>query len=175
MGLFFFLLFAIVKANKTNRISRKRKGIAVKLSTKGRYGVSAMYDLAVHYGQGPISLKNVAQRQEISEHYLEQLMGTLRKAGFVKSVRGAQGGYSLTKTPEEISVGDIIRVMEGPIAPVDCLLSGKEDNKYCTKACTCVTRGVWAKVGDSITQVLDSITLQDLCNQVENETGKPQL
>lgn len=138
----------------------------MKLSTKGRYGVAAMYDLALHYGQGPISLKSVAQRQEISEHYLEQLMGILRKAGFVKSIRGAQGGYSLTKHPAVISVGDIIRVMEGPIAPVDCLLDDSaQDNNYCEKAGLCVTRGVWAKVRDSINNVLDSISLADLCRE----------
>lgn len=135
----------------------------MKLSTKGRYGVAAMYDLALHFGQGPISLKSVAIRQGISEHYLEQLMGTLRKAGFVKSVRGAQGGYTLTKDPKAISVGDIIRIMEGPIAPVDCLLSDADDNEYCERACACVTRGVWAKVRDSISSVLDSISLADLC------------
>lgn len=138
----------------------------MKLSTKGRYGVAAMYDLALHYGQGAISLKSVAQRQGISEHYLEQLMGTLRKAGYVKSVRGAQGGYALTKEPAQISVGDIIRIMEGPIAPVDCLLSDEDTNRtFCARVNICVTRGVWAKVRDSITSVLDSITLADLCNE----------
>jgi len=137
--------------------------MSVKLSTKGRYGVAAMYDLAMHYGEGPISLKSVALRQEISEHYLEQLMGTLRKAGYVKSVRGAQGGYELTKDPSQISVGDIIKVMEGPIAPVDCLLTDESTNAYCQRADDCVTRGVWVKVRDSITGVLDSISLADLC------------
>ncbi len=124
-----------------------------------------MFDLALHHGQGPISLKSVAQRQGISEHYLEQLMGTLRKAGYVKSVRGAQGGYTLTKAPAEITVGDIIRIMEGPTAPVDCLLADTENNKYCVRAGHCVTRGVWAKVRDSIDAVLDSITLADLANE----------
>ncbi|SDF10764.1 RrF2 family transcriptional regulator [Sporolituus thermophilus] len=138
----------------------------MKLSTKGRYGVAAMYDLALHYGQGPISLKNVAKRQGISEHYLEQLMGILRKAGYVKSIRGAQGGYTLTKDPAEITVGDIIRIMEGPIAPVDCLLT---DNNTCKRADICVTRGVWAKVRDSISQVLDSISLADLCREEKDK------
>ena len=137
----------------------------MKLSTKGRYGVAAMYDLALHYGQGPISLKSVAIRQGISEHYLEQLMGTLRKSGYVKSVRGAQGGYALTKEPAQISVGDIIKIMEGPIAPVDCLLTDAIDNEYCQRASICVTRGVWAKVRDSINGVLDSISLADLCRE----------
>lgn len=138
----------------------------MKISTKGRYGVAAMYDLALHYGQGPVSLKSVAKRQKISEHYLEQLMSTLRKAGFVKSIRGAQGGYTLSKEPADISVGDIIRVMEGPIALVDCLLADAADKESCCeRAGICVTRGVWAKVCDSITDVLDSISLADLCRE----------
>lgn len=137
----------------------------MKLSTKGRYGVSAMYDLALHYGEGSIALKSIAARQGISENYLEQLMAVLRKAGYVKSVRGAQGGYTLIKDPADISVGDIIRIMEGPIAPVDCLLGDSEDNEYCDRADSCVTRGVWAKLRDSISGVLDSISLADLCKE----------
>ena len=143
----------------------------MKLSTKGRYGVIAMYDLALNSGdKTPISIKNVAERQQISEHYLEQLMGQLRKAGLVKSTRGAQGGYFLTRDPKEITIGDIIRVMEGPIAPVDCLLSkDKNDSHYCAKCDACVTQGIWAKVADSISKVLDSITLEDLCRSEKNE------
>ncbi len=137
----------------------------MKISTKGRYGVAAMYDLALHYGQGPVALKSVAQRQKISEHYLEQIISTLRKAGYVKSIRGAQGGYTLSKEPGKISVGDIIRIMEGPIVLVDCLLADPADTDCCERAGICVTRGVWAKVCDSITQVLDSISLADLCQE----------
>ncbi|MDU2066781.1 MAG: Rrf2 family transcriptional regulator, partial [Sporomusaceae bacterium] len=142
--------------------------------TKGRYGVTAMVDLALHYGDGPQALKMVAQRQGISENYLEQLISVLRKSGYVKSIRGAQGGYVLTKSPEEVSVGDIIRLMEGPIAPVDCLISddGSGQNDYCEKAGNCVTQGVWAKVRDSITNVLDSISLADLCRDEKLEEMK---
>ena len=126
-----------------------------------------MYDLALHQGSGPISLKSVAERQGISEHYLEQLMGSLRKAGYVRSVRGAQGGYQLTKKPEEISVGDIVRAMEGPIAPVDCLLGDADDNNpHCKKAASCIRRGVWAKMQDSINHTLDEISLADMCRDV---------
>ena len=143
----------------------------MKLSTKGRYGVIAMYDLALNSGdKTPISIKNVAERQQISEHYLEQLMGQLRKAGLVKSTRGAQGGYFLTRDPKEITIGDIIRVMEGPIAPVDCLLSkDKNDSNYCEKCDACVTQSVWAKVAESISKVLDSITLEDLCRSEKSD------
>jgi len=137
----------------------------MKLSTKGHYGLKAMFDLAQHYGEGPIPLKSVAERQELSEHYLEQLISGLRKAGLVKSVRGAQGGYTLAKEPSEIKVGDVIRVLEGPIAPVDCV--NDDDAECCHKADYCVTRNVWEKVKDSITEVLDSITLEDMCKDAE--------
>lgn len=132
----------------------------MKLSTRGEYGLRAMFDLAQHYGEGPIPIKSVAERQDISEHYLEQLIAALRKAGLVKSVRGAQGGYTLSREPEEITVGDIIRVLEGPIAPVDCLNAGEGES--CERAETCVTKGIWEKVRDSISDVLDSFTLADM-------------
>jgi Rrf2 family protein len=144
----------------------------MKLSTKGRYGVVAVYDIAMHSGGEPVSLKSVSLRQDISEHYLEQLMAPLRKAGFVKSARGSKGGYLLTRAPGDITVGDIIRVMEGPIAPVDCLLWEEPgQSKYCPRTESCVTRGIWQKVGESIAQVLDAITIQDLC---EGKAEEPQ-
>lgn len=129
-----------------------------------------MFDLAQHHGEGPIPLKSVAERQDLSEHYLEQLIAGLRKAGLVKSVRGAQGGYSLAKDPSEIRVGDIIRVLEGPIAPVECV--NQEDHEFCDKADFCITRGVWEKVRDSITQVLDSITLADMVEDYKKAQQK---
>lgn len=132
----------------------------MKLSTKGRYGMKAMFDLALHYGNGPISLKSIAERQEISDHYLEQLIATLRKANLVKSVRGAQGGYMLASEPQNITVGDIIRTLEGPLAPSDCVM--EEDPKACERANYCVTKVVWEKIRDSFNDVIDSITLQDM-------------
>ena len=93
----------------------------MKLSQRGRYGVLALQDLANEYGTGPVALKSIAERQDISENYLEQLMGTLKKAGFVNSIRGAQGGYILAKEPVDISIGEIIVAMEGPIAFADCM------------------------------------------------------
>ncbi|TYZ28434.1 Rrf2 family transcriptional regulator [Selenomonas caprae] len=135
----------------------------MKMSTKGRYSVTALYELALHYGEGPVALKCVAQSQGLSENYLEQLMVPLRRAGLVKSIRGAQGGYMLGREPREITIGAIITTVEGPIAVVDCLLAeaGAEDQP-CERACACVTRGIWEKVCDSISEVLDSITLQTL-------------
>lgn len=138
----------------------------MKLSTKGRYGVAVMYELALQYGNGPMSLKEIAQNQGISKPYLEQLVSTLRNTGFVTSVRGAQGGYMLTRSPDQITVGDIITAMEGPIALVDCLMDHKvEGNSYCEKAGSCVARNVWARVCDSIKDVLYSISLADLCKE----------
>lgn len=137
----------------------------MKLSTKGRYGLKAMFDLAQNYGNGPIPLNNIAQRNNISEHYLEQLIAVLRKANLVKSVRGAQGGYILNKAPEAITVGDIIRVLEGPIAPVDCV--NEEEPEPCDNADFCITRTIWARVRDSVTEVLDSITLEDMLEETK--------
>lgn len=138
----------------------------MKLSTRGRYGVTAMYELALNYGKGPLSLRTIAAKQDISDNYLEQLICSLRNAGLVKSTRGAQGGYVLTKSPEEITIGDIITIMEGPIALVDCLLNDVDsEHQICKKANHCVTRDVWENVCQSISEVLDSITLADLCEK----------
>ena len=132
----------------------------MKLSTKGRYGVKAMFDLALHGGDSPLPLKTIAGRQEISEPYLEQLISTLRKAGLVKSVRGARGGYLLALRPDQITVGSIIRSLEGSMAPTDCV--AEDDPGDCVKADCCVTRGIWEKIRISIDNVIDSITLQDM-------------
>ena len=131
------------------------------LSTKGRYGLKIMYELALNYGEGPMPLKEVAQRQQLSETYLEQLIAHLKKAGLVRSIRGAQGGYELTRKPEEISVGEIIRTLEGPLAPSECVV---DDEPECTKAENCVTRLIWEKIMEGINNVVDSITLNDMVN-----------
>jgi Rrf2 family transcriptional regulator, cysteine metabolism repressor len=140
----------------------------MKVSTKSRYGVAAMVDIAQHFGKGPVALRSVAERQQVSEHYLEQLMSNLRNAGFVRSIRGAQGGYVLAKNPIDITVGDIVRAMEGPIAPVDCLLAEKgQDNPYCAKTQDCIRRNIWLKMGESITEALDAISLESLCKEAQ--------
>lgn len=132
----------------------------MKLSTKGRYGLKAMLDLAIHGQNGHIALNSIAERQHISEYYLEQLIAILRKAGLVESMRGAQGGYMLAKPAQEITVGDILRTLEGSLAPVDCVM---EDKKIeCSQADYCVTKSIWLKIRDSINKVVDNITLQDL-------------
>lgn len=132
----------------------------MKLSTKGRYGLKAMFELAIHYGEGPVPLRNIAESQDISEHYLEQLIAVLRKSGLTSSVRGAQGGYLLNDTPNNITVGDVIRALEGEIAPSDCVLD--ENTGKCIKEEFCVTKNVWIKIRNSINEVIDSITLQDM-------------
>ena len=123
----------------------------MKISTKGRYGLTIMMELASKYGEGPISLKSIAEKNGLSEHYLEQLIAPLRNAGLVKSVRGAYGGYVLSKEPQSITSGDVIRILEGPISPVDF---AEEDDP--------AKRDLWLRIRDSIANVLDSTTLSDL-------------
>jgi len=135
----------------------------MKLSTKGRYGVKSMLDLALHDGEGPVALKSIAERQEISENYLEQLFASLKKAGHVNSVRGAQGGYMLAHSPENITIGSILRALEGSLAPVDCVMED-EPNK-CSKSDKCVTKIVWEKIRDKVNEAVDSITLADLIEE----------
>jgi Rrf2 family transcriptional regulator, cysteine metabolism repressor len=130
----------------------------MRLSTKGRYGLKAMFELALNESNGPVPLKHIAQKRNISEQYLEQIFASLRKAGLVKSIRGAQGGYLLGRTPDEITVGDIIVVLEGPVAPSECVL----DSENCENSEECVTKIVWEKIKTSIEEVIDSITLQDM-------------
>lgn len=137
----------------------------MRLSTRGHYGLKAMFDLAQHYGPEPIPLKTVAQRQNISDSYLEQLIATLRNSGLVKSVRGSQGGYILAKEPEKITVGDIIRAMEGPIAPVDCV--SEVDPTECERSDFCITRTVWERVRDGLAELMDSISLADMIKDAE--------
>jgi len=137
----------------------------LRLSTKGKYGLKAMYDLALNYGDEPISLKSIAQRQGISEYYLEQLIAILKKAGLVRSIRGAYGGYILARDPSEITVGDVLRALEGPIGLVECVL--EQDAIKCFKYENCITRIVWERISDSIIQTIDSITLRDMCNEAK--------
>lgn len=134
----------------------------MRLSTRGRYGLKAMYQLALHYGEGPIPLNYVANEQGLSENYLEQLFSVLRKEGLLISVRGAQGGYMLAKHPEDITIGNILRALEGDMAPVDCVIN---DNVTCEREEGCVTKLVWMRLKDSINNVIDSITLQDMLNE----------
>lgn len=137
----------------------------MKLSTKGRYGLQAMVDLAVYSKEKHISLKSIAERLCMSENYLEQLMALLKKNGLVSSVRGAQGGYFLAKDADAITIGEILRALEGSLAPTDCTC---EDNTYhCTLDGKCVTRSVWEQIRDSINKVVDNISLKQLMEDYE--------
>lgn len=138
----------------------------MKLSTKGRYGLRALIDLAQNGGEQPVSITSISTRQDISERYLEQLMSMLKKAGIVRSVRGAGGGYVLVKRLEDISVGDVLRALEGSLEPVDCV--GLEPNGGCSVSDSCVTKYVWKKINDSINQTVDEIKL----DQLVKENGK---
>jgi Rrf2 family protein len=132
----------------------------MKFSTKGRYGLKAMLDLAVHNNEGQVVLKSIAERQGLSENYLEQLFAILKKAKLVKSIRGSQGGYSLAKDPEKITVGEILRSLEGSLVSSDCVA---ENGESCHSSYNCcVTKSVWAKIHEGIDNVTDSITLQQL-------------
>lgn len=136
----------------------------MKISTKGRYGLTIMIELGKKYGGGPISLKSIAKTHNLSEHYLEQLAGPLRNAGLVKSVRGAYGGYVLANEPAKITAGDIIRVLEGPISPVE----GIEEEEP-------AKRNLWMKVRDAVKDVLDNTTIEDLANYEEDGTETPYM
>lgn len=131
----------------------------MKISTKGRYALRLMLDLAIYNTGEPISLKDVARRQQISEKYLEQIISMLNKAGFVRSVRGAQGGYMLKKAPAEYTVGMILRLTEGDLAPVSCV---GEDSIECGRRDECVTVRIWQQLNSAINGVVDGITLEDM-------------
>lgn len=146
----------------------------MKFSTKGRYGLRAMIDLAVYSEKEPVSIQSIAIRQNISERYLEQLMAKLKKADLVTSIRGAGGGYQLTRSAKEISVGDILRALEGDLRAVTC--SGQDGEGSCEKADLCVSRYVWQRVNESIENTVDTMYLEQLveASKTIQEKGKTQ-
>lgn len=131
----------------------------MKLSTRGKYGLKAMFELSLQYGKGPMSLREIGLKHNISANYLEHIFSDLKKSGLVESIRGAQGGYILKQEPNKISVGDIIRSLEGDIAPVSCVSTSKE---RCPREDKCVTKNVWKKLNDSINSAIDTTTLADM-------------
>lgn len=139
----------------------------MKISTKGRYALRLLLDLAVYDTGEPVSLKDIARRQDISEKYLEQIISVLNKAGYVRSVRGANGGYILRKKPEEVTVGMILRLTEGSLAPVACVT----DEGECEREQDCVTIYVWRRLNQAINEVVDGITLADLVAMQEAKAG----
>lgn len=140
----------------------------MKLSTRGQYGTRALLDLALHTGNGPVPLKDVARRQDISLHYLEHLIGPLVAAGILGSTRGARGGIQLKKNPREIKLSQVVPLLEGSLAPVECL----NNPQVCPRYDRCVTRGVWDRMKQALDEVLEATTLQDL---VEEQLARDQL
>ncbi len=130
----------------------------MKISTRGRYATRALLDLAEHYGEGPVVLSDIAERQEISEQYLEHLIGPLKNAGLVKSIRGASGGFVLARQPSEVRVSQIIQAVEGPTGITDCV----DDPGICPRSRECPTRDIWAKATAAMDSVFASFTLADL-------------
>jgi Rrf2 family protein len=139
----------------------------MKISTRGQYGTRALLDLALHWGEGPVLLKDIAQRQEISLAYLEHLIAPLVAAGIIRSARGAQGGVWLAKPPQEIRLNEVVQLLEGSITPVECLNSPES----CSRTDLCATRDIWGELKKAMDDVLESITLQDL---VERQKRKQQ-
>lgn len=135
----------------------------MKISTKGRYALRLMVDLAVEGRGGPVALRDVARRQDISEKYLEQLVPPLTRAGLLKSVRGAAGGYLLTRPPEAYTAGEILRAQEGSLAPVECV----DDAHPCQRRGCCPTAPLWRRIAQAVDQVVDNTTLQDLAEEYQ--------
>ncbi|CAB1128961.1 Rrf2 family transcriptional regulator [Candidatus Hydrogenisulfobacillus filiaventi] len=134
----------------------------LRVSSKGRYGVKAVYELARNYGNGALTVSAIARRQAISEQYLEQLMVPLKRAGLVVGVRGAQGGYRLARQPAEISVGDVVRALEGPIGIADCT---SEAASSCPEIGRCIGPDVWSRVQDALLGAMDAMTFQQLVEE----------
>lgn len=140
----------------------------MKLSTRTRYGMRAIIELAQHEGKRPLQLKVIAERQDISVKYLEQLMSLLRSAGFVRSVRGSKGGYVLARPADQIKLNEVFRCLEGPVTTAECT----EDESYCERSADCAARQVWVRVEAAIQDVLGSIKLSDLVQESKPTTAE---
>ncbi len=135
----------------------------MKLSSRSRYGFRAILELAVEYGNGPLQIKTIAKREDISNKYLEQLVAMLKASGLVRSIRGPKGGYELTRPPGDVKLSEVFTTLEGPVVTVECL----EHPEFCPRCTECVTRDVWAKMQSAIMGVLESMTLQDLVDKTK--------
>ena len=140
----------------------------MRLTTKGRYGVRAMVALALHYGEGPVSVRYISEREDLSLDYLEQLFIKLRRKGLVKSIRGSRGGFLLARPPSKIKIGDIIKSIEEPLGLIPCIESW-EKCRTCPRYEGCTIRVLWKKIGSRIIDILDSTTLKDLCAESEKK------
>ncbi len=140
----------------------------MKISTKSRYGLRAVFDIAYHSAGLSTQVKDISARQDISPRYIEQIFQKLKRAGIIKSIRGPAGGYYLAKKFDEISVGDVVRATEGAIHLVHCTGSAKNGRKTCDRMEQCVVRDVWTEATDRLMTYLDSVTLQDLCKEAQS-------
>lgn len=149
------------KPDKKTRINsgNRERDEALVISTRGRYGLRAMFEIAKAYGEGTLSIKQIAAAQGLSEQYLEQIFAKLKAAGLVESTRGAGGGYSLSAVPTEITVGQVLVALEGELSPAECV---GEDATECKNACVCTTHVIWQRIYDGFNNVIHSITLQDM-------------
>jgi len=143
----------------------------MRISTKGDYATRALQDLALHFEQGPIAIEKIAARQGLPVRYLEQLLLTLKRAGFLLSKRGVNGGYSLAKPPAQITLGEVLRAVDGPIEAIYCL--DKPPRDECAREPDCVLRDVWAEVGRAVSAIVDHTTLQDLCDRMRRKATEP--
>ena len=133
----------------------------MKVSMKGDYGVRALVELAHHYGEGPLQSAVIAKRQSIPELYLDQLLTALRRAGFIRSVRGPQGGHALIRDPRDVRLSEAIGALEGSLAPIACL----DDQTGCRKATNCSLRPVWQEIEEATLRILDGVTIADLAER----------
>ena len=145
----------------------------MRISTKGDYATRALQDLALHYDEGPIPIEKIAGRQALPVRYLEQLLLTLKRAGFLLSKRGVNGGYSLAKPPGQITLGEILRAVDGPIEPIYCV--GEPPRQECAREPDCVLREVWADVNKAVSAIVDRTTLQDVCDRLRAVSAQPPI
>jgi Rrf2 family protein len=143
----------------------------MKISTKGRYGLRVLLDIAAHQDHGPVILRDIAKRQDISEKYLWQVINPMKGAGFVTAARGSKGGYTLAKGAEEITLLDVVTVLEGPVCVVDCV----DDPAGCERSMACVSRDVWKRVEDSIRATMAGITLKELVRNQKDQESRGSL
>ena len=140
----------------------------MKLSTRSRYGMRAILELALEYGNGPLQIKTIAEREAISNKYLEQLIAILKSSGLVRSIRGPKGGYLLSRKPDEVSLKEVFTVLEGPLVTVECI----EHPEYCDRCLDCITRDIWVEMHNAMLGVLESKTLEDLIKSAKLKSGR---
>jgi len=142
----------------------------MKLSTRGEYAARAVLELSLHYGQNPVKIREIAERQDIPQKYLETILLTLQRAGVARSKRGARGGYYLAKPPEAITVGEVIRAMDGPLAPIGCV--SVTAHEFCPREGACGLELVWRETRDAIANILDNTTFADVCQKDRGARGE---